>query len=456
MVSVGQHENIEILSYSEVEEVAGHVGNFKVTVRRRARYVNEELCTGCGLCQEKCPAKNIPSEFDAGIGNRKAIYMPFAQAVPRVPVIDTENCIWFQRGKCGACQKLCPRGAVEFEQEDRIVELDVGTIIVATGFDLFDPTRAPESGYGRLDNVVTSLEFERMINAGGPTGGKVLLQDGSEPESVAILHCIGSRDERYNVHCSRVCCMWSLKFAHLVKEATDAQVYELYIDMRTFGKGYEEFYRRLLKEGVIFIRGKGAEVTDVVQSAEEEGKLIVKCEDTLLGQLRRLPVDMVILSTGLEPRRDAVEVAHTFGLSRSADGFFLEKHPKLAPVETASDGVFIAGVCQGPKDIPDTVAQAGAAAVVALAMMDRGKVALEPSIAQVDVGRCSGCGECLLACAYSAITLVDGHAQVEETACKGCGTCVGHCLSRAITLLHFTDEQLVAEVEGALRMVEVV
>jgi heterodisulfide reductase subunit A len=456
MVSVGQHENIEILSYSEVEEVAGHVGNFKVTVRRRARYVNEELCTGCGLCQEKCPAKNIPSEFDAGIGNRKAIYMPFAQAVPRVPVIDTENCIWFQRGKCGACQKLCPRGAVEFEQEDRIVELDVGTIIVATGFDLFDPTRAPESGYGRLDNVVTSLEFERMINAGGPTGGKVLLQDGSEPESVAILHCIGSRDERYNVHCSRVCCMWSLKFAHLVKEATDAQVYELYIDMRTFGKGYEEFYRRLLKEGVIFIRGKGAEVTDVVQSAEEEGKLIVKCEDTLLGQLRRLPVDMVILSTGLEPRRDAVEVAHTFGLSRSADGFFLEKHPKLAPVETASDGVFIAGVCQGPKDIPDTVAQAGAAAVVALAMMDRGKVALEPSIAQVDVGRCSGCGECLLACAYSAITLVDGHAQVEETACKGCGTCVGHCLSRAITLLHFTDEQLVAEVEGALRMLEVV
>ncbi len=456
MVSVGQHENIEILSHSEVEDVAGYVGNFTVKVRKKARYVNEELCTGCGLCQEKCPAKDIPSEFDAGIGKRKAIYMPFAQAVPRVPVIDTENCIWFQRGKCGACEKLCPRGAVDFEQEDRIVELDVGTIIVTTGFDLFDPIRAPEYGYGRLANVLTSLEFERMIDSSGPTGGKVLLGDGREPESVAILHCIGSRDEKYNVYCSRVCCMWSLKFAHLVKEATDAEVYELYIDMRTFGKGYEEFYKRLLKEGVIFIRGKGAEVSDVVETPEEEGKLIVKCEDTLLGEVRRIPVDMVILSTGIEPRHDAAAVAHLFGLSRSADGFFLEKHPKLAPVETASDGIFIAGACQGPKDIPDTVAQAGAAAVAALAMMDRGKVTLEPSIAEVNIERCSGCGECVLACPYNAITLVDAVAQVEETACKGCGTCVGHCLPRAINLLHFTDEQLVAELRGALRMLEAV
>ncbi len=454
MVSVGQHENIEILSYSEVEEVSGYVGNFTVKVHKKARYVDEDLCTGCGLCQEKCPAKGIPSEFDAEIGTRKAIYMPFAQAVPRIPVIDTENCIWFERGKCGACQKLCPRGAVDFEQGDEIVELDVGTIIVATGFDLFDPIRAPEYGYGRLDNVLTSLEFERMVNASGPTGGKVVLKDGREPENVAILHCIGSRDENYNPYCSRVCCMWSLKFAHLVKEATDAQVYELYIDMRTFGKGYEEFYKRLLKEGVIFIRGKGAEVTDVVEKAEEEGKLIVKCEDTLLGQLRRIPVDMVILSTALEPRRDAVGVAHIFGLSRSGDGFFLEKHPKLAPVETASDGIFIAGTCQGPKDIPDTVAQAGAAAVAALAMMDKGKVTLQPYVAQFDVERCSGCGECVIACPYNAIELVEGHAQVDETACKGCGTCVGHCFSRAITLLHFTDEELVAEMQGALRLLE--
>ncbi len=454
MVSVGQHENIEILSYSEVEDVAGYVGNFKVKVRKKARYVNEDLCTGCGLCQEKCPAKKIPSEFDAGLGMRTAIYIPFAQAIPRVPVIDTENCTWFQTGKCGACQKLCPRGAVDFEQEDQIVELDVGTIIVTTGFDLFDATRAPEYGYGRLDNVLTSLEFERMINSSGPTGGKVLLKDGREPESVAILHCIGSRDENYNPYCSRVCCMWSLKFAHLVKDTIDAQVYELYIDMRTFGKGYEEFYKRLLKEGVIFIRGKGAEVTDVVERPDEEGKLIVKCEDTLLGELRRIAVDMVILSTGLEPRHDAVQVAHTFGLSRSGDGFFLEKHPKLAPVETASDGIFIAGACQGPKDIPDTVAQAGAAAVAALAMMDRGEVALQPYVAQFNVERCSGCGECVIACPYNAIQLVEGHAEVDETACKGCGTCVGHCLSKAITLLHFTDEELVAEMQGALRVLE--
>jgi heterodisulfide reductase subunit A len=456
MVSVGQHENIEILSYSEVEDVSGYVGSFKVKIRKKARYVNEDLCTGCGLCQEKCPTKNILSEFDAGIGTRKAIYIPFAQAVPRIPVIDTEHCLHFQKGKCGACQKLCPTGAIDYEQEDQIVELDVGTIIVATGFDLFDPARAPEYGYERLDNVVTSLEFERMINSSGPTGGKVLLKDGRQPQSVAILHCVGSRDKRYNVYCSRVCCMWSLKFAHLVKDSLDADVYELYIDMRTFGKGYEEFYNRLLREGVIFIRGKGAEVTDVAENPREEGKLIVKCEDTLLGELRRIPVDMVILSTGLEPRRDAVEVARTFGLSRSGDGFFLEKHIKLAPVETASDGIFIAGACQGPKDIPDTVAQAGAAAAAALAMMDRAKVVLQPYVAVVDIERCSGCGECILACPYNAIQLVDGHAQVDEMACKGCGTCVGHCLSKAITLLHFTDDELVAEMQGALRAVEVV
>ncbi len=449
MVSVGQHENVEILSYSEVEEVSGYVGNFKVQVRKKARYVDEELCTGCGLCQEKCPAKNVPSEFDVGIGTRKAIYMPFAQAVPRLPVIDTESCIWFQRGKCGACQKLCPTGAVDFEQEDRIVELDVGTIIVATGFDLFDCSRITQYGYGRYDNVLDSLQFERMIDSSGPTGGKVLLKDGREPQSVAILHCVGSRDQNYNRYCSRVCCMYSLKLAHLVKDVTNAQVYEFYIDIRAFGKGYEEFYERLQREGAIFIRGRPAEVVP------QDGRLLVKAEDANLGRLVQIPVDMVILSAGLEPRRDVAEVAHIFGLSRSADGFFLEKHPKLAPVETASNGVFIAGTCQGPKDIPDTVAQAGAAASAALAMMDKGKVKLEPSIAQVDVQRCSGCGECVLVCPYNAIQLVEGHAQVNETACKGCGTCVGHCLPKAITVLHFTDEQLLAEMRGALRILEV-
>jgi len=449
MVSVGQHENIEILSFSEVEEVSGYVGDFKVKVRKKARYVKEELCTGCGLCQEKCPARNIPSEFDCGIGSRKAIYMPFPQAIPRIPVIDTVNCIYFQKGRCRACEKLCPRGAVDFEQGDRILHLEVGTIIVATGFDLFDCTRAPQYGYGRLDNVLTGLQFERMVNSQGPTGGKVVLKDGRVPESVAILHCIGSRDENYNPYCSRVCCMYSLKFAHLVRDTIKAKVYEFYIDMRSFGKGYEEFYERVQREGVIFIRGKGAEVT------ERDGRLLIAAEDTDLGRKISVPVDMVILSNGLEPRGDAAETARLFGFSRSKDGFFLERHPKLAPVETASDGIFIAGACQGPKDIPDTVAQAGAAGAMALSMMDREKWTLEPSIAQVEVERCSGCGECTLACPYKAIELVEGKAQVSETLCKGCGTCVGHCLSKAISLLHFTDEQLVAEMQGALLELEV-
>ena len=449
MVSVGQHENIEILSYSEVEEVAGYVGNFKVMVRKKARYVDEDVCTGCGLCQEKCPAKKIPSEFDGGLGTRTAIYIPFAQAIPRVPVIDEENCRYFQSGKCRVCEKLCPTGAVDFEQQDQVVELEVGTIIVATGFDLFDCSRISEYGYGRHDNVLSSLQLERLVDASGPTRGKIVLKDGREPESLAIVHCVGSRDKKYNRHCSRVCCMYSLKLAHLVKDATGAQVYEFYIDMRTGGKGYEEFYERLQEEGVIFIRGRPAEIVP------HDGRLLVKAEDANLGRLIQIPVDMVILSAGLEPRHDAADVSHLFGFSRSGDGFFLEKHPKLAPVETASNGVFIAGACQGPKDIPDTVAQAGAAAAAAMAMMDQGKVTLEPSVAQVNIGLCTGCGECVVACPYSALELVEGHVEVDETACKGCGVCAGHCRSKAITVLHFTDEQLLAEMQGALRSLEV-
>ncbi len=449
MVSVGQHENIEILSYSEVEDVAGYVGNFTVKVRKKARYVNEDVCTGCGLCQEKCPAKKIPSEFDGGLGMRTAIYIPFAQAIPRVPVIDQENCRYLQSGKCSVCEKLCPTGAVDFEQEDRLVELEVGTIIVTTGYDLFDCSRVTSYGYGEYDNVLSSLQFERLVDASGPTRGKIVLKDGREPESIAIVHCVGSRDKNYNRYCSRICCMYSLKLAHLVKDATDAQVYQFYIDMRTGGKGYEEFYERLQEEGVVFIRGRPAEIVP------HNARLVVKAEDANLARLVQIPVDMVILSAGLEPRRDAGQVAHLFGLSRSADGFFLEKHPKLGPVETASNGVFIAGACQGPKDIPDSVSQAGAAAAAAIAMMDKGKVALEPSIAQVEVASCTGCGECVLACPYNALDLVEGHVEVEETACKGCGVCVGHCRSKAITVLHFKDEQLLAEMEGALRMLEV-
>jgi heterodisulfide reductase subunit A len=449
MVSVGQHENIEILSYSEVEEVSGYVGNFTVKVRKKARYVNEDLCTGCGLCQEKCPTKKIPSEFNQGLGTRTAIYMPFAQSIPRVPVIDRENCRYFNEGKCGVCAKLCPREAVDFEQQDQLVELEVGTILVTTGFELFDCSRVTPYGYGRYDNVLSSLQLERLADASGPTRGRIVTKDGREPESIAIIHCVGSRDKNYNRHCSRICCMYSLKLAHLVKDSTDAEVYEFYIDMRTGGKGYEEFYERLQEEGVIFVRGRPAEVIP------QDGRLVVKAEDANLGRLVQIPVDMVVLSAGLEPRHDADNVSRVFGLSRSADGFFLEKHPKLAPVETASNGIFIAGACQGPKDIPDTVAQAGAAAAAAMAMMDRGRVTLEPSIAEVNAKLCSGCGECVIACPYGALELFEGHVEVDETACKGCGVCVGHCRSKAITVLHFTDEQLLAEMRGALRELEV-
>jgi len=445
MVSVGQHENIELLSYSEVEEVSGYVGNFQVQVRKKARYVNEDLCTGCGLCEEKCPARKIPSEFNLGLGTRKAIYRPFAQAVPNTPVLDPEHCIYFLRGKCRACEKLCPRQAIDFEQQDRIVEFDVGAIILATGYDLFDPSGAAQFGYG-LDNVLTGMELERLISADGPTGGQVVLKDGTPPRRMAILHCVGSRDEQYHEYCSRVCCMVSLKLAHLVKEATGAEVYEVYRDMRAFGKGYEEFFNRVEHEGVVFIRrDKDVEVT------RQDGRLLVTAGDVFSGESVELPVDMVVLGAGLEPRRDAGSVARVFGIGCGEAGFFTERHPKLAPVETASDGIFIAGACQGPKDIPDSVAQGGAAAAAALGMIDLGKVEVEPITSFVDKERCVGCGDCILVCSYTAISRIEGKAEINSALCKGCGACVATCPAGAIEALQYTDEQIVAEIEGALQ-----
>jgi heterodisulfide reductase subunit A len=452
MVSVGQHENIELLSYSEVEEVSGYVGNFQVKVRKKARYVDEDLCTGCGLCEEKCPAKRIPSEFDVGLGTRKAIYRPFRQAVPNTPVLDRENCIYFQRGKCRACEKLCPRQAIDFEQQDRFLEFEAGTIILATGYEPFDPSRAiqraAQAGYG-LDNVLTGLEFERIISADGPTGGKILLRDGTPPKSIAIMHCVGNRDSRYNVYCSRVCCMYSLKFAHLIRETTGAKVYEIYRDMRAFGKGYEEFYIQVEHEGVVFIRrGKDYVVT------KQDNQLFVTADNVFSGEKIELLVDMVVLSVGIEPRQDAGEVARIFGIGCGEVGFFTERHPKLAPVETAADGIFIAGACQGPKDIPDTVAQGGAAAVAALDMIDLGKVELEPIASFIDEEVCCGCRTCIGLCPYSAIEFVKlngkGVSRVNEVLCKGCGTCVAACPSGAATQRGFVDRQIYAEIEGAL------
>ena len=453
MFDVGAHPNITLLSYSEVERVDGYVGNFTVQVRKKARKVDQDLCTGCGSCWDKCPIRIVDTVFEAGLGYRKAIYRPFPQAVPKYPVIDVENCTYYKTGKCRMCERVCPTNAIRFDMEDEIVELEVGNIIVATGFKLFDARRIPQYGYGRLENVFTSLEFERLTNAAGPTEGKIVLRDGERtPKTVAIIHCVGSRDRNYNTHCSAICCMSSLKFAHLVMEKTGAQVYNFYIDMRPIHKGYEEFYHRIMDEGAQFIRGKVSEITDVARSPEEDGKLVVVCEDTLIGHQRRVPVDMVILAAGLEPRADAQEVGYMFGVGCGDTGFFIERHPKLDPVATATEGVFIAGACQGAKDIPDSVAQGAAAAARVLGTISQREVSLEPIRASIDEERCSGCRICNNMCPYNAIDFIEekGVSRVNPALCKGCGTCVAACPSQVISGAHFTFDQLMAEIDGIL------
>ena len=455
MVDAGKHKNITLLSYSEVTEVSGYVGNYKVKVRRKPRYVHEDLCVGCAQCIDGCTYKEarFPDEFNMGLGKRKPIYIPFPQATPQVAVIDPERCIQLKTGKCKkTCAEACDRKAIDFDQKEEIVELAVGTIIIATGFDTFDASRLPQYGYGKYPNVYTAMEVERLISASGPTEGEIVTRDGRHPQSVAIVHCVGSRDEHTNRYCSRVCCMYSLKLAHLVKDHTGAQVYNFYIDMRTPGKGYEEFYDKLLVEGVQFIRGRVAEVTDWAIKPDEEGKLVVRAEDTLVGVVRRIPVDMVVLSTGLEPQADAASVATLFGISRGADGFFAEAHVKLRPVETNTDGVFLAGCAQGPRDIPDTVTHAGAAASMAIALMDKKEVTISPVVAAVDEKLCSACKTCLSVCPYTAIAYdaSDNVARVNEALCKGCGTCVAACPAAAITGRHFSDEQIVAQIEALL------
>jgi heterodisulfide reductase subunit A len=346
--------------------------------------------------------------------------------------------------ECLECLSACDRGAIDHNMKDSYLDLKVGTIVLATGFKDFDPSRIPELGYGRLDNVLTSMEFERLINIGGPTGGKVTLKNGQAPRSVAIVHCVGSRDEKFNEYCSRACCMYSLKLAQLVNDYVGAEVHEIYRDMRTFGKDYEEFYNRTRKKGVNLYHGrvKGIESRD--------GHLIVRWDESFYNQPNHVEVDMVILSTGFEPQADTAQVANMFGISRSPDGFFLEKHPKLAPVETSTEGIYIAGACQSPKDIPDSVAQAGGAAAAALSLLDQGAIALDPSVATVNLLRCAGCGLCVKACPYSAIELKESVASVNTYLCKGCGTCASTCRDKAITLIHFDDQQIVNEMIGAL------
>jgi heterodisulfide reductase subunit A len=453
MVDVGNHANITLLTWSEVMKVDGYVGNFAVTIKKKPRYIKTEDCTGCGICWEKCPKKVVDNVFEAGMGNRKAVYVPFPQAVPKYPVIDDVNCTYYLKGTCKACEKFCPTNAIDFNQKPEEITVEVGNIILATGYDLFDARRIPQYGYGKLANVYTSLEFERLCNAAGPTGGNIVLRDGkTPPKTVGIVHCVGSRDKNYNGYCSAICCMQSLKFAHLVRERTGAEVYNFYIDIRTPSKGYEEFYQRLLEEGTRFVRGKVAEITSMARVPEEEGKLIIQVEDTLIGKQRRIPVDMVVLSAGIQSRHDSKEVAKLFGISCSADNWFIERHPKLDPVATMTEGIYIAGCVQGPKDIPASVSQGAAAAARVLGKIQQKEIALEPVRATINQDQCSGCRICNNMCPFNAILFHEDNmvSEVNPALCQGCGTCVAGCPAGAISGTGFSNEQVLSQIDGLL------
>ena len=443
MVDAGKHENIELLAYSEVKEVDGYIGNFKVKVERKPRYIDEETCVGCGSCSDVCPIE-IPNYFDEGTGMVKAAYIPFPQAVPLVATIDKDYCI-----ECHLCDTACERGAIKHDQEPEEIELDVGTIIVATGYDPYDPSEKKEWSYEDSENVITGLELERYINASGPTQGHVVKpSDGEKPKSVAFIQCVGSRDEQINKpYCSRVCCMYAMKNAQLIKDhEPDTEVTIYYMDIRAFGKGFEEFYKRSQeKYGIKFIRGRPATVLE-----NPDQSLTIRSEDTLLGKVTEFDYDMVVLSVGLQPPEGAETLRQTLGISKSADGFLMEAHPKLRPIDTLTDGVYLAGVSQGPKDIPDAVAQASGAAARAAIPMIKGEVEIEPIVASVDTDVCGGCEVCIELCPFGAIERIDEQAHVNIALCKGCGTCVAACPSGALEQAHFKTAQIMAQIEAAM------
>ena len=447
MVDTSKHENIELITYAEVKEVDGYIGNFTVKVEKKPRYVKEEDCTGCGQCQEVCPIE-IPNYYDEGVGMVRAAYIPFPQAVPLCATIDKNYCI-----DCGLCETVCGPEAIDRNMEPEEIELHVGTIIAATGYDPYDPTEKYEYGYGRYTNVITAMEIERMINASGPTGGHVQKpSDGKEPKRVAFIHCVGSRDEQIGKpYCSRVCCMYSMKNAQLcIDHEPDTEVTCYYMDIRSFGKGFEEFYKTSQeKYGIEFIRGRPAEIIE-----NDDLTLTVRAEDTLLGKVTEYTYDLVVLSVGLEPPKGSNELRQTLGLSRTSDGFYMEAHPKLRPVDTLTDGVYIAGVAQGPKDIPDAVAQGSAAASRASIPMAKGEVEIEPITADTDTTVCGACEVCVELCPFGAVSIegegADKHAAINVALCKGCGTCVGACPSGAMNQNHFKTEQIMAQIAAAL------
>ncbi|HMK33459.1 MAG TPA: CoB-CoM heterodisulfide reductase HdrA2 [Desulfomonilaceae bacterium] len=449
MSEVGRHPNIELLTLSEVKAVQGHIGNFQVEVLKKARYVKKE-CTACGDCIQACP-QLIPDEFNAGLSIRRAIHIPFAQAVPSVYLVDMNHCLNNQGiVACDRCFQACSHKCIDFADRDEILRVDVGTIVVATGVDVYDPTALTELGYGKFPNVITTLEFERLINAGGPSGGELIRpSDRKRPRRVAFLQCIGSRSKRSNPYCSNVCCMNTVKDALLIKEHwPETEIYVFYIDIRAFGKGFEDLFQRARREGVTFIRGIPGEIIEDIDT----GDLTLLGENTLLGNHYRYHMDMVVLSVGIKPHKDAPVLQRLLNLSTDTDGFYMEAHPKLRPVDTTSGGVFLAGAAEGPKDIKDSVTQASAASSRANILMSKGEVKIPAITSRIDPEKCTACGLCAKVCPYHAIEggKEMGYYRVIEAACQGCGACVPECRFEAIDQTHFTEGQIVSQIDSAL------
>jgi heterodisulfide reductase subunit A len=455
MVEAASHPNITLMTYGEVEAVEGFVGNFEVTIRKKARYVDPATCTGCGECWNKCPQKKIPSEFDANLGFRTAIYVPFPQAVPNKPVIDAEHCTMLTKGKCGLCAKVCPCGAVNFKDADELVKVKVGAIVAATGFELWDHSAYGEYGGGKLADVIDGFAFERLASASGPTSGEIRRpSDKAVPRTVVFIQCCGSRDPKGGKdYCSKICCMYTAKHAMLYRHKVhDGRAVVFYMDVRAAGKGYEEFIRRAIEaDGAEYVRGRVSRVY-----RRHDGKLIVRGADTLTGKPMTVEADMVVLADAVVPRKGSEKLAQMLGVGYDTDGFYSEAHPKLRPVETAAAGVFLAGACQAPKDIPDSVAQASAAAAKVLGLFSQPQLEREPIVARVNRTTCVHCRACVNACPYGAIQdfeikdragkVIRVVAEVNEGLCQGCGTCVAVCRSNSIDLDGFTDEQIFSEI----------